>query len=708
MKTEHPLYQCRWIGGAPECASPIIKRPFTAQVPLSAKISITGLGYFTAWINGEPLTDCRLQPVCSEYGPRDLGAFLYPLKDRLTYRIYYCTYDVTHLVKAGENLLSIQLGNGWYRQTERTAEGPVAYGSRLKTIYCLTLTYPDGQARICSDGSETWQESAIVYNNLFVGEIHDLRRKAAFERSVDLLPEEPAVLSEQIGVPDRVIRRLIPTLLSEQNGIRIYDAGENISGVVCLTVSGKAGEQVVLRFAENLAKDGSLDFASTGSGCICASGIPQIQRDICICGGEPAVFAPRFCWHAFRYFEITGPGLDPVAEVIHSDVAVTASFDSDSEGLNFLFDAFLRTQLNNMHGSIPSDCPHRERLGYTGDGQATAAAAMMLLESKPFYHKWMRDILDCQDQVTGHTQHTAPLGGGGGGPVGWGGAIVVVPYRYFKQYGDLQLLRESWDAIQKWIGYIRTRMESYLITREEPGGWCLGDWAAPGKTVIPEPFVNTCLFVSCLDMLRETAPLLDRGNDCLAFETLQERCRKAIMASYFDAGSGRFCGGIQGADAFGLYAGLGDERTKTRLIERYEDLACFDTGFLGTDVLLEVLFRIGAADTAYKLMTSEKCGSFLYMKRHGATTLWENWDGRESQDHPMFGGCVRHLYEGFLGIRQRRGTGGYEDVTVTPYLPKEMQRMTGSLRTPIGTIRVSLGREGGNVTQHIVVPKPKT
>jgi len=390
--------------------------------------------------------------------------------------------------------------------------------------------------------------------------------------------------------------------------------------------------------------------------------------------------------------------------VIHSDVEVTAGFDSDSEGLNFLFDAFLRTQKNNMHGSIPSDCPHRERLGYTGDGQIAAAAAMMTLDSKDFYRKWMQDILDTQDTVTGHVQHTAPLGGGGGGPVGWGGAIAVVPYRFFKQYGDTELLRLSWEPIKKWIGYLQTRMDKYLITREEPRGWCLGDWATLEPTVIPEPLVNTCLFIRILDMLVETAPAVGQERDVSFFEALQQSCRAAVADAYFDAATGQFCGGVQGADAYGLYAGLGDERTAKALVRRHEELGHFDTGFIGTDVLLEVLFSLKEADLAFRLLSSEDMGSFLYMKRHGATTIWEHWDGSESHNHPMFGGCVRHLFEGFLGIRQAYGTGGYISVTPKPWLPTGLNHIAGSLLTPAGLIRVALRRENGQVLQDIYLP----
>ena len=704
MEHVHPFQDCRWIGPAAENQSPIICRRFMAANGEKAELSLTGLGYFRAWLNGQPITQERFLPNVSEYGPRDLSAFSYPLHDQLTYRIYYCTFDVSPLLMPGENILTIQLGNGWYRQVERIPEGRAHYGDRLKAIYSITLSGPEGSSRICSDGSEMWQDSPIVCNNLFLGELHDYSRNAGTLHSVEILPEEPAILSPQIGPTDRVIRTIIPTLIREKNGVRTYDTGENISGTVRITAPAAPGETITLLFAENLDEAGELDFVSAGSLSMTSRGKHQIQKDVCVCGKETVSFEPAFCWHAFRYFTVEGPGEDPLVQVIHSDVAVTGDFSSDSEGLNFLFDSYIRTQLNNMHGSIPSDCPHRERLGYTGDGQVAAAAAMMILDTREFYRKWMRDILDTQDTVSGHVQHTAPLGGGGGGPVGWGGAIIVVPYRYFKAYNDLSLLKESWEPIQKWLGYLKTRMDDHLITREEPKGWCLGDWATLGDTVIPEPFVNTCLLIRYLDMLVETAPLLNRQGEIPAIRQLQDRCRESVKRTYFDPATGCFCGSVQGADAYGLLIGLGDERTKQNLIRRYTELGHFDTGFIGTDVLVDVLFSLNQGQLVYQLLSSEEMGSFLYMKRHGATTIWEHWNGKESHNHPMFGGCLRFLYEGFLGIRQAYGNGGYTQVTVTPFLPEGVSTMEGSILTPQGRLSVSLKRDNDTVRSNIQIP----
>ena len=275
MTMSHPLRGCRWIAASRPCQSPVIRRRFSCGKPLWASVSVTGLGYFDARINGLPLSGHCFQPVTSEYGPRDLTKLSFSLYDRLTFRVYYCTYDVSALLREGENELSIQLGNGFYRQDQRLNEGRVSYGDTLKAIYCLTLGYGDRVERICSDGSEVWQDSRIRFNNLYLGEVHDLSFVPGPEEKVTVLPDAQAELSPQTGAPDREIRTLKPVLLSERDGLRIYDAGENVSGLVRLRVKGGQGQWVILRFAENLTEDGALDFESAGLRNIMSSGVPQ-------------------------------------------------------------------------------------------------------------------------------------------------------------------------------------------------------------------------------------------------------------------------------------------------------------------------------------------------------------------------------------------------------------------------------------------------
>ena len=377
--------------------------------------------------------------------------------------------------------------------------------------------------------------------------------------------------------------------------------------------------------------------------------------------------------------------------ILHADVKVTSEFESASEGLNFLYDAYLRTQLSNMHLGVPSDCPHRERLGYTGDGQACCETVLLLTDSRDFYRKWIRDILDCQDTATGHVQHTAPFMGGGGGPCGWGGAIVEVPYRYWRQYGEKDILALCLPAMEKWLSYIESRSENGLVVREAEGGWCLGDWAAIHPMTLPEPFVNTCLLANFLDKMAEMTAA--SGGDDTSLRCKAEARRAAVQAAYYDPATGSYCAGDKGADALALYAGLArDPRTGENLVARYRELGYVDCGFLALPMVI--------------LLESEKAGCFGYMKKMGATTIWEYMHGMASHSHPMFGACTKALFQRILGIGQAEGSCAFEKLTLAPILPHGLAWAKGSILTPAGKISVGWQREGDKVRFTVELPAP--
>ena len=479
-----------------------------------------------------------------------------------------------------------------------------------------------------------------------------------------------------------MIRKLYPILIGEHDGRKIYDCRENIAGRVVLSCLGKKGECITVRHAEELAADGTLDFESAG-------GSDQLQQDHYICDGRIQTLHPLFCWHGFRYFETEGPCEVLCAEVIHTDVAVTRSFSCSDPVLNWLYEAYIRTQLDNYHGCIPSDCPHRERLGYTGDGQLTAETAMLLLDTKELYRKWYQDILDSQGAETGHIPHTAPFLGGGGGPGGWGCAVYQVPLAWAKIYGDDSLLVQGYDAILRWFDYMDAHSEKGLVVREEEGGWCLGDWCFPAseeKEQLPEAFINTFYY---LHGLQEMMQISEKMNNKLPirFAEREKNVKNAFLDAYFDPETGDFCEGRAAGNAYGLALGLGDERTKKHLVEKYEALERFDTGIFGTSMLLEQLFSIGAGDLAVRLLTNDsEAASFAHMKRNGATTLWERWDGRESHNHPMFGACVRLLFTQILGIRMMPAAQPpvviptQSDVTTQP--TQALKLLNGELQPP--------------------------
>ena len=655
MKKEH------WICGGAGCEAPLFRRSFWMDKTerfQSARLEICGLGYFLFYINGKRISDQELMPAMTNYASVLGCETTYPVwEERSAHRCRYLSFDLLPYLKAGENVLAVRLGNGWYHQTERIAEGKFVFGLP-KLWFELTLTDADGrQEWIESDRQTLWHPGGLLKNNLFLGEVRDLRKEPEGwqDPGTDLSGWKPAqpvhapetLLEEQTCPPDRVIRKLYPILIGEHDGRKIYDCRENIAGRVVLSCLGKKGECITVRHAEELAADGTLDFESAG-------GSDQLQQDHYICDGRIQTLHPLFCWHGFRYFETEGPCEVLCAEVIHTDVAVTSSFSCSDPVLNWLYEAYIRTQLDNYHGCIPSDCPHRERLGYTGDGQLTAETAMLLLDTKELYRKWYQDILDSQGAETGHIPHTAPFLGGGGGPGGWGCAVYQVPLAWAKIYGDDSLLVQGYDAILRWFDYMDAHSEKGLVVREEEGGWCLGDWCFPAseeKEQLPEAFINTFYY---LHGLQEMMQISEKMNNKLPirFAEREKNVKNAFLDAYFDPETGDFCEGRAAGNAYGLALGLGDERTKKHLVEKYEALERFDTGIFGTSMLLEQLFSIGAGDLAVRLLTNDsEAASFAHMKRNGATTLWERWDGRESHNYPMFGACVRLLFTQILGIR---------------------------------------------------------
>lgn len=690
MKKEH------WICGGAGCEAPLFRRSFWLDKTerfQSARLEICGLGYFLFYINGKRISDQELMPAMTDYASVLGCETTYPVwEERSAHRCRYLSFDLLPYLKAGENVLTVRLGNGWYHQTERIAEGKFVFGLP-KLWFELTLTDADGrQEWIESDRQTLWHPGGLLKNNLFLGEVRDLRKEPEAWQypGADLSGWKPAqpvhapetLLEEQTCLPDRVIRKLYPVLIGEYDGRKIYDCRENIAGRVVLSCLGKKGECITVRHAEELAADGTLDFESAG-------GSDQLQQDHYICDGRIQTLHPLFCWHGFRYFETEGPCEVLCAEVIHTDVAVTSSFSCSDPVLNWLYETYIRTQLDNYHGCIPSDCPHRERLGYTGDGQLTAETAMLLLDAKELYRKWYQDILDSQGAETGHIPHTAPFLGGGGGPGGWGCAVYQVPLAWAKIYGDDSLLVQGYDAILRWFDYMDAHSEKGLVVREEEGGWCLGDWCFPvseEKEQLPEAFINTFYY---LHGLQEMMQISEKMNNKLPirFAEREKNVKNAFLDAYFDPETGDFCEGRAAGNAYGLALGLGDERTKKHLVEKYEALGRFDTGIFGTSMLLEQLFSIGAGDLAVRLLTNDsEAASFAHMKRNGATTLWERWDGRESHNHPMFGACVRLLFTEILGIRMTPSAQppvvnpAQPDVTAPP--AQALKPLNGELQPP--------------------------
>lgn len=689
------LEQAQWVQ-AGDCESPLMRSVFTVEGTETAKLHICGLGLFRAYLNGKAVSQDELVPAWTDYEPRPGRRLGYPLSDTFSHRALFLTYDVSALLVPGNNCLGIHLGNGFYNQHERNVEGDLWYGVP-KLAFTLTLHKHGAERQIHSGPDMRWSPSHVTRNNMYLGEEQDL---SLLQPGFSLpgydggswFPVQPAApverLEPQLCPADRRIREVLPILAGMREGVRLYDMGENLTGWLLLRHRGAAGGTVRVRYAEEAVLDAvgnpaGLSYESAG-------GAGQIQQDTYRSVPAGAQLEPLFGWRAFRWVEVEGDSEPMAAVVVHADVSVQSSFQCSDATLNWLFEAMLRTYLGNLHLGVPSDCPHRERLGYTGDGQLVCETGLMLADTVSLYEKWLQDILDCQDPVTGHVQHTAPFYGGGGGPGGWGGAIVEVPWQLYLYTGDAAVLAECWDAMCRYENYLESRSENGLVVREEEGGWCLGDWCAHPETRLPEPFVNTYFHARTLLRLEAIARILQKA---FAFGSRLAKVRAALRETYYDRETHTFCGGVQGADAFMLDIGLGDERMRMALRQRYEARGVLDTGIFGTEVLLRVLCESGYAQTAFRLLTTSDYPSFGHMRAQGATTLWEDWHGRSSHNHPMFGACVKLLFQYLLGIRQRPGTAGNMDLLVEPVLVEGITEAEGFQAFPWGTLQVRWQRE---------------
>ncbi len=683
--------KAKWIACDKQYAAPLVVKRFTAQEAQTAKISVFGLGYYELFVNGERIGEDFFKPALSDYAKRDCTKFAYPTSDETTQRVYYNEYDLP--IRRGENTVAVLLGNGFFRQTRRVCEGKTVFGDRLLLSYAIELK----EGIVCTDGTEQCSESFIVENNVFFGETHDYADWGEHcfdgERLRNVAPvtvvEPTATLTKQLCPNERAERCIQPKKLFSENGKTVYDVGENITGFVRLRPLSRT---VIVRHAEAL--DGEkLNYVSSG------------ERQIQTAEYRNAVGRathPWFHWSGFRYFEIEGEAADIEVVVVHTYIEPRLKFRCGNETLNWLFEAYCRTQKSGLHGGITMDCPHRERLGYTGDGQLVAESAMLSLDCKSVFEKWMQDIADCQDIKSGHVQHTAPFMGGGGGPGGWGSAIVIVPYTHYRLFGEKEILRKFYPNMQRWLACMQGFCENGLIVREREGGWCLGDWCTPQKVEIPEPLVNTFYYVRCMEIVSEIAKILGEKAD---YSADIRASKTAIDKAYRDEASGEYCGNTQGANVFALLIGSGDERTKAKTLEKYRKTKQFDTGIFGTDLLCEWLVQEGEIQLLFDLLTGEDFPSFGYMKKQGATTLWEGWRDDGSLSHPMMGGCVKQLVYGILGMK---ADVGFRKIEFSPKYIEGIGFVEAELRMETGQIKLRYDYADGRVAMRVSDERTKS
>ena len=695
-------WRAKWVG---ECEdmnpdalktdpAPYFRKEFNLKHSIkSARAYVCGLGYYELSLNGKRVSDYVLTPSQTNYDRRNLRNLLYYYDDQSTTRVFYNIFDVTDDLIPDQNTIGIILGNGWYNQRDRIAEGWMWYDTP-RFILQLEVEYGNEQREIIIS-DDTWKVTTgpIIYNGIFTGEHYDARleidgwNKNGFEdskwKTARLVRAPTGKLEAQLAPADKVIDTIHPIYMTNPaQDVYVFDLGQMISGWVKIKVRGWTGDKIVLRFIEEMGKDYG-------------------QKDIFILKGDGTEeFEPHFTWHAFRKVEVSGVRKpmnlgDIEGKIVNTAVDTVGFFECSNDLFNKIYDNYIRTQLGNFHGNISSDCPHRERLGYTGDGQILVESTIFNFNMTQFYRKWINDMHDARNKVTGYVPHTAPFEGGGGGPA-WGSAYVTVLWFYYVYYGDRNILKQHYSGMKQWVEYLNTRTNREgIIVREEPKGWCLGDWATPDKIEIPPPLVNTCYFYYVLKIMTRVAEICQHAEDIPYFTNLAEKTKVSLNIKYFDVIEGKYWTSRQGADVFPLAFGMVPENKIMDVLESMiqnilKNKGHLDTGILATPLMLEVLTDHGREDIAFTIMNQRDFPSYGdYILGKGATTLWEYWDGKLSHSHPMFGSVIRWFYKGVAGINPDTHAPGFKNIIIKPHICGDLTFTKASIITLYGKVMSS-------------------
>ncbi len=721
MTLNPDAWQAKWVGVAegksPEEVeygpAPWFRKEFNIDKPVeTARVYVSGLGYYEMSINGTKTGDDALVPAQTHYQKRVNNNRVYDFDKNSSTRVLYNIYDITEQLHAGRNAVGIVLGNGWYNRRHRDPNGWVWYNTP-RFIMQIEIEYQDGEKQtIISD--ESWQFSTdgpIRYDYIFTGEHYDARMemsgwdKAGYDASgwqqARLLNAPDGALHPQLAPQDGVVATLKPVSVKHtKENTYVYDFGQMFTGWVRLNIKGNRGDTLRIIHNEELGSDFS-------------------QIDHYICKGGTEIWEPRFSWHAFRTVEIKGSStpLDIssiTGRVVNTAVDTTGYFHCSNDLFNKIHQNYIWTQLGNFHSSFSSDCPHRERLGYTGDGELLVEGSIFNFDMMRFYRKWMNDIDDAQDKKTGFVPHTAPYEGGGGGPA-WGSAIVVVPWYYYLYYGDTTLLAKHYEGMKHWVEFLGKGTDrNGLVIHENPGDSPLGDWCPPDPLELPAPLVNTSYYYFCAKTVSEIAGILGNDQDHKKLAALADKIQNNFNKQYYDAKEQRYWTSYQGADTFPLAFGMVEQDniagvSKSMAEHVMGNRGHLDTGILATPLLLETLTEMGREDLAFSVMNQSDFPGFgYYILGKGVTTLWEDWDGHSSHSHPMFGSIDKWFFKALAGINPDLADPGFNHVIIKPVLCGDLTFVTGEYESIYGMIKSHWKLKNNNLVMDIEIPANTT
>jgi len=697
--------------------APYFRKEFQVTKPVKyARAYIATAGLSEVSINGERLGDHRLDPMYTRFDKRTL----------------YVVYDATAQLQRGANAIGVVLGNGWYNHQSLAVWDFHNAPWRARPAFCLDLriVYTDGtEETIMSERDWKTSSGPIVSNSIYTGEHYDARLeqegwdKPNFDASkwhgirYRSAPSHQ-IVSQQV-VPIRLVKSYTPKSVKKFNdSTYVFDMGQNMAGVTRIKIKGKEGTVLKIKHGERLHENGRIDMSNIDVYFRGDKETDPFQTDILILSGKKEdEFMPKFNYKGFRYVEITSSEPIDLAEknitayFMHSDVAPVGEVKASSNIINDLWKATNNAYLSNLMG-YPTDCPQREKNGWTGDGHLAIETAFYNFDGITVYEKWLADHRD-EQQPNGVLPDIIPTGGWGYGTANgldWTSTIAIIPWQVYMFYGDSRLLEDCYENIKRYVDY---------VDRISPNGltsFGRGDWV-PVKTTSNLELTSSIYFYVDADILASAAKLFGKTEDYEKYHALRNKIKNAINDKFLNRETGIYAGGSQTELSMALHWNVAPEDMKAKvaanLNKKVEETDFhLDVGVLGAKALLNALNNNGYRESAYKVAVQNTYPSWGWWVVNGATTLLENWDLEAKRDisdnHMMFGEIGGWFFKGLGGIKPDENHPGFKHIRLEPYFPEGLDAFESKHSSPYGEIKSAWKKQGKTVVMDIIIPANST
>jgi len=693
--------------------APYFRRSFSLNKKIkTARAYIAVAGLYELYINGDKIGNHRLDPMYTRFDRRTL----------------YVTYDVTAQLQSGKNAVGVLLGNGWYNHQSTAVwyfhEAPW----RNRPAFCMDLriTYEDGSVETITSGKD-WKTtlSPITFNSIYTAEHYDARLEipgwntanfadTAWKDVIYRSAPSQHIVAQALH-PIRNVEEVPAKHLNKiSDTVYVFDLGRNIAGVSEIHISGGKGTTIRLKHGERLYPNGRVDQSNIDVHYRPTDDSDPFQTDILVLSGKGEDhFIPHFNYKGFQYVEVTSDRpLTLTASSLkgyfmHSDVPPVGNIHASNEIINKISRATCNSYLSNLFG-YPTDCPQREKNGWTGDAQIAIETGLYNFDGITIYEKWLADHRD-EQQPNGVLPAIIPTSGGGyewaNGP-DWTSTIAVIPWNIYLFYGDSRLLSDCYDNIKRYVDHIDELYPSGLTT------WGLGDWV-PVKSKSPVELTSSAYYFVDAGILSKAAAILGKQADAEKYAALAEKIKYAVNAKYLNTATGVYGEGLQTELSVPLQWGLAPEALRTKIAAHLADRIKadgnhIDVGLLGTKAILNALSENGYADIAYTLASQETFPSWGWWMVNGATTLYENWpiDAKSdiSMNHIMFGEIGAWLYKAPGGIKPDPARPGFKHILLEPHFVKGLDHFEASHNGPYGIIRSSWKRVGKGIEYQVTIP----